>query len=63
MPMGTEDERVGMSITTQREPKGPTKSGGKGTVGDQALMDALLLIVVCWLLVFALGFSLRVHNI
>lgn len=63
MPMATENARVGGDLKVTNEPKGPKKSGDKGTMGDQALMDALGIIIACWLLLFFLGFSLRRHNI
>jgi hypothetical protein len=63
MPMGTENERVGADLTVSREPKGPKRSGDKGTVGDQAVMDAIIIIGICWLVVFSVWFSLRSHNV
>ncbi len=63
MPMGTEPEHVNNVLTTSREPKGPKRSGDPGTVGDQALMDALLIVLLAWALLFMLVFSLRRHNI
>ena len=50
-------------LVTSREPKGPVKAGSPGGIGDQALMDALLLIIVCWVILLLLGFSLRGFNI
>lgn len=63
MPMATESERVGDPIITTREPKGPKRSGDKGTVGDVALMDALLIVGIAWAVLFLLAFSLRRHNV
>lgn len=63
MPMGTESERVGADLTVSREPKGPKRAGDKGTVGDMAVKDAIIIIAVCWLIVFSVWFSLRSHNV
>ncbi len=63
MPMATEDERVGRPIKMTNEPVGPKNAGSSGSPGDVALKDAIALIVVCWLIVFFLMFSLRRHNI
>ena len=62
MPMGTEDDRVGRPIITTREPVGPKNAASKGSTGDQALMDALVIVIAAWLVVFLIGFSLRSHN-
>lgn len=63
MPIATEDERVGRSILTTREPVGPKNAGSKGSVGDTALMDAVAIVLGAWVLLFLLTFSLRHHNI
>lgn len=62
MPMKTEDERVGNPLVTSREPKGPKKSTGPGSMGDEAFRDAVLVLCVAWALVFLLYFSVRKHN-
>jgi hypothetical protein len=61
--MATEGERVGQSIVMTREPVGPTKSGDKGTPGDMAVMDAVIIVGAAWLILFFLAFSLRRHNV
>ncbi len=61
MPMATEDDRQGRPIVTTREPVGPKNAGSKGSPGDVALMDAIAIVLIAWLLVFMLGFSLRRH--
>jgi hypothetical protein len=61
--MATEDERLGGDLKVTREPKGPKRTGDRGTVGDQALMDALIIVLVAWAVIFFLAFSLRRHNI
>ena len=63
MPMATEEDRVGKPITHTREPQGPKTAGGKGSVGDQALMDAVMLVAACWVFLILLSFSLRRHNV
>lgn len=63
MAMVTEPERVGNPITMTREPVGPKTSGDKGTPGDMAVMDAVMIVGVAWLILFFLAFSLRRHNV
>jgi hypothetical protein len=63
MPMGKEPERVGTPIVTEREPQGPVRAGDKGSIGDVALMDAIVLVLACWLFLFLIGFSLRRHSL
>lgn len=63
MPVATEDSRVGRPIVTTREPVGPKNAGSKGSVGDQALMDAVAIVLLAWVILFLIGFSLRSHNI
>lgn len=63
MAMLTEDARMGNPVQMTREPVGPVKSGDKGTPGDQAVMDAVMLVGAAWLVIFLLTISLRRHNI
>ena len=63
MPLGMEDKEVGRRIQVTREPVGPKNAASKGSVGDQALMDALLIVIVAWAILFFLSFSLRRHNV
>lgn len=63
MPMNREEERQGRSIQMSREPVGPKRAGDKGTPGDQAVMDAVMLVGACWLFLLLLFFSLRRHNV
>lgn len=63
MPMVTEESRVGQPISVAREPVGPKNAGSKGSVGDIALKDALIIVGVAWFIVFFLAFSLRRHNV
>lgn len=62
MPLVSEDERVGNPIVTAREPKGPSKSTGPGSMGDEAFKDAVAVLIVAWALLFLLYFSVRKHN-
>lgn len=61
--MVTENERMGNPIVSTREPVGPKTAGDKGTPGDMAVMDAVMIVGAAWLLLFFLMFSLRRHNI
>jgi hypothetical protein len=63
MPMVTEESRVGRPINMEREPVGPKNAASKGSVGDVALRDAITIVVIAWLIVFFLAFSLRRHNV
>lgn len=63
MPMATEDERQGRPALFTREPVGPKNAASKGGTGDQALMDAIAIVVAAWLLLFLVSFSLRSHSI
>ena len=63
MPMGTEDPRQGNPIVTSREPVGPKNAASRGSTGDKALMDAVMIVIAAWVLLFLLGFSLRAHNV
>jgi hypothetical protein len=62
MPVATET-RVDNTLTTAREPKGPKRAGDPGSIGDQALMDAIKIIAAAWILLILLTFSLRRYNI
>lgn len=63
MPMGIEAERVGNPIVTTREPVGPKRSGDKGSMGDRALMDAIVIVVAAWAVLLVLAFTLHRHNV
>ena len=63
MSFGTEDERVGNPLVVSRKPKAPKNSKSKGSVGDVALMDSLIIIGAAWLVLFFLYGSLRHHNV
>lgn len=63
MPIMTENSRVGESIKTTREPVGPKNAASKGSIGNTALRDALTIVIVAWVILFLLTFSLRRHNV
>jgi hypothetical protein len=61
--MVSEDDRIGGGLKTSNEPSGPLKAGDKGSIGDQAFKDAVLIVAICWVIVFATIFSLRRHSV
>ncbi len=63
MAMLTEPTRVGDPIQMTREPVGPKRSGDKGTPGDVAVMDAVIVVACAWAILFLLMISLRRHNV
>lgn len=64
MPGSMKTEAEGAPpLATSREPKGPKRAGDPGTMGDQAFKDAIVLIVLAWLVLLLLGWSLRGFNI
>ena len=62
MPLMKEGKQ-GVSLVTSREPVGPGSEASPSTVGEQAFNDAVLIIIVCWVILFLFFFSLRRHNI
>ncbi len=66
--MPTASEKVsnlplaGMPGNPAHDPKRKDKEG-KGSIGDKALMDAVVIVAVAWLFLIFLSFSLRHHNI
>lgn len=63
MAMGIESDGVSAPIKTSREPVGPKRAGDKGSMGDRALMDAVLIVAASWIVLLLLGFSLHRHNV
>lgn len=61
--MKSEDSSGRPTLVTSREPVGPRVAGDKGSPGDRALMDALIIVGVAWAVLFFLMWSLRGHNI
>lgn len=63
MPIRTES-REPTRLNTEREPVGvEPKNGARGSVGDKAVMDAIVIVLIAWAVLFFLVFSLRRHNI
>lgn len=54
---------ISAPLVTSREPVKPVSAGDKGGLGDQALMDAILLVGASWAILFFFSFSLRSFNI
>jgi len=52
----------GMPSNPARDPKSKSKTG-KGSIGDTALRDALMIVVAAWLILLFLAYSLRHHNV
>jgi hypothetical protein len=63
MPVGMEDKFTTRPLSVAREPVGPKNAASKGSVGDQALMDSLIIVGGAWILLFLIYFSVRTHNI
>jgi len=62
--MVAEDNGISkMRLVTSREPKVRVKGGEPGSLGDQALMDAIAMIAIAWVALLLLGFSLRGSNV
>lgn len=53
----------GTTANPARDPKVTAKAGNKGSIGDIALNDALIIVVVAWLILIFLVVSLRHHSI
>lgn len=51
------------NLVISREPEATKPADGSKTVGDQALQDALILVVIAWVILILLFVSLRRHNI
>lgn len=62
MGMATEPDNL-QTLNVSREPKAPKRAGDPGSMGDKALKDAILILVVAWALLFLLAFSLRKYNV
>lgn len=67
MPIGTDAGQsspplVGTKDNPAREPKSKANAG-KGSIGDKALMDSIILVAVAWALLVLLWYSVRNHNI
>jgi len=66
MPMATEAEKVAPLVGTKENPaREPSKkpATGKGSMGDIAFKDAVLIVVIAWIVIFFLAYTLRHHNV
>lgn len=66
MPMASEQEKVvNLTGSPQNPAREPTKRPpmGKGSIGDTTFKDAVVLVVLCWIALFLLYYSLRKHNV
>lgn len=55
-------ELKGMPKNPARDPKKAPKLG-RGSIGDTAFMDAVIVVALAWAFLLFLAFSLRHHNI
>lgn len=66
MPLATEEtvtpNLVGTPGNPARDPHKRPESG-RGSIGDQAFMDAVIIVGVSWLILLFLAYSLRHHNV
>lgn len=51
------------TLSVSREPVGPRNADSGRLEGDQALMDAIAIVLLAWAILFWLVWSLRRHNI
>lgn len=63
MPTATSDEATMRPLVTAREPVGAPEAGDPGSKGEQALRDSIAVLVVGWVLLFLLAWSLRRYNV
>lgn len=63
MPMAKDDAGGTPDLTTTRNPVGPSTPGAKGTAGDKALTDGLIIVGIAWAVLLFLVWSLRSFNI
>jgi len=53
---------VGTAENPAHDPRKAPREG-RGSIGDQAFMTAVMIVVGAWVLLLALAYSLRHHNI
>lgn len=63
MPTATEDSTGAPRLAQGRDPKWKPADSGKGSVGDRALTDGLIIVGIAWGIVFFLMLSLNAHNV
>lgn len=65
--IATEPDNVtqlkGTAANPARDPKVTAKAGNKGSIGDVAFKDALIIVILAWVILLMLVFSLRHHSI
>lgn len=62
----TEEEKVvNLKGTPQNPGRDPRKMApaGKGSLGDKAFVDSLIIVAAAWGIILFLAFSLRHHNV
>jgi len=67
MPTAAETEKVVHLVGTKenpaRDPKSKAPVEGKGSIGDKAFMDAVIIVAIAWAFLIFLAYSLRHHNV
>lgn len=65
MAMGKEAPSERPDLVVSREPVGPKNAnpGAKGSDGERAFNDAVMIVIAAWIVLFLLVISLRTHNI
>lgn len=67
MPILQEEEKstrlVGSPDNPAREPQRKMPKEGRGSMGDKAFMDAVIIVGIAWLFLLFLAWSLRHHNV
>lgn len=67
MPTAKEEtvtpDLTGTPRNPAREPRKNRPRDGKGSIGDQAFMDAVVIVALAWILLLVLAYSLRHFNV
>lgn len=61
-PQDQRTELKGMPLNLGRDPKS-RQTMEKGTIGAYAFQDALMIVIIAWVLLLLLYYSLRHHNV
>ena len=61
--MVTEPNSKTGPLTVSKEPVKQPRAGQPGSIGDQAVKDVVTMIIIAWVLLFLLAFSLRKYNV
>lgn len=62
-PESTSPPLAGTAPGSAREPKRKPAPGERGSIGDKAVIDGLVIVVAAWTILFFLAYSLRHHNV